>query len=80
MKLEQFITLEPKTQQTVAFEIGAHLGDRFDPCSVVSLYQVDAFYVEAFYHRGTGKLLSLVAFTDTDRLLPYVSDFDIDLL
>jgi hypothetical protein len=60
MKLEEFIILEPTTQRTVAFEIGAHLGDRFEPGSLVSLYQVDSFYVEAFYQPRTRRLLSLV--------------------
>jgi hypothetical protein len=80
MKLEEFIVLEPTTQRTVAFEIGAHLGDRFEPGSLVSLYQVDSFYVEAFYQPRTRRLLSLVAFTDTDRLLPYLNHIDLSSL
>jgi hypothetical protein len=80
MKLEEFIILEPTTQRTVAFEIGAHLGDRFEPGSLVSLYQVDSFYVEAFYQPRTRRLLSLVAFTDTDRLLPYLNHIDLSSL
>jgi hypothetical protein len=80
MKLEEFITLEPIAQRSVAFEIGAHLGDRLEPGSLVALYQVDSFYVEAFYHPKTMRLLSLVAFTDTDRLLPYLSHIDLSTL
>ena len=80
MNVELFLHLDPSVQERVTNEIGVRLSSRFEKEFFVILYQVESFYVEAFYHRKQKQLSSLSAFTHTDRLKPYFNSIDISHL
>lgn len=77
MNVELFLALDASSQEQVTNEIGVRLSSRFEKEFFVILYQVESFYVEAFYHRKHKTLTSLVAFSSTDRLAPYLQNIDL---
>jgi hypothetical protein len=54
------MALQEKEQAEVLWEMGVHLGERFDGEHKILLYQIDGFYVEVFYH---GKIIESISRT-----------------
>ena len=66
-----FNSLTPKQQSDMMCYEGVYLCSRQEPEFVIDLYQIEHFYIEAFYHRKTKSLVSLRSFTSTDQLHAY---------
>jgi hypothetical protein len=66
-----FNNLTLKQQLDLLCYEGIYLCSRQEPEFMIDLYQVDAYYIEAFYHRKTKKMISIRSFTSTDLLHPY---------
>ena len=56
---------------------GIFLGTRKDGCFRISLYQVDQFYVELYYHISQKCYISIRSFAEVGDLGPYLDDIDI---
>jgi hypothetical protein len=76
MTLYQYIlnlgNLQEKEQAEVLWEMGVHLGERFDGEHKILLYQIEGFYVEVFYHQEQNKLVRLRSFRSVDQLRSYL--------
>ena len=57
---------------------GVYLCSRQEPEFVVDLYQIDHFYVEAFYHERKKEIVQLLSFSSTDPLQAYFSKIDLN--
>lgn len=79
MTLYQFIAMDEMEQQEAIWE-GTHIGDRSDEEHNISLYQIDAFYVEVFYHRELKVVRRYRPFKSTEQLAPYPGQIDISAI
>lgn len=64
-------------EQAEAVWNGTLLTHREDGFFRILLYQVDAFYVEVYYHKEENVLLRLRSFTTTRLLEPYLEQIDL---
>jgi hypothetical protein len=80
MTIYQYKVLQEKEQAEVLWEMGVHLGERFDGEHKILLYQIEGFYVEVFYHQEQNKLVRLRSFRNVDQLRPYLERMDITQL
>lgn len=76
MTLYQFNSLDEMQQQDAIWE-GVHIGDREDEEYKIQLYQIDAFYVEVFYHEEHNVIKRYRAFSSLDQLGPYLDQIEI---
>lgn len=56
---------------------GVYLCSRQEPEFIVDLYQINSFYVEAFYHERKNEIINLLTFSSTDPLKIYFSKIDL---
>jgi hypothetical protein len=56
---------------------GVFLAERNDGCFRISLYQVNDFYVEIYYHKTRYFYICIRSFADSSELYPYLQDIDI---
>ena len=78
MKLSDFILLgEEEKKQTVLHE-GVLIGKRKEVASVVFLFQIQNFYVEAFFNRENKHIEEFRMFNRTGLLQPYLDTIAID--
>ena len=56
---------------------GVYLAERNDGCFRISLYQVNDFYVEIYYHKTRYFYICIRSFDDASELYPYLQDIDI---
>ena len=56
---------------------GVFLAKRNDCCFRISLYQVNDFYVEIYYHKTRYFYICIRSFEDVGELFPYLQDIDI---
>jgi hypothetical protein len=56
---------------------GVFLATRKDGCFRISLYQLEQFYVELYYHITQGIYVCLRSFEDVGSLNPYLEEIDI---
>jgi aminopeptidase C len=61
----QFLVLD-EMEQAEAVWSGTHIGERSDEVHNVLLYQIDGFYVEAFYHREHNELVRFRSFSSIE--------------
>jgi hypothetical protein len=59
-------------EQAEAVWSGVHIGEREDEEHKISLYQIEAFYVEVFYHKEYEVTRKMRAFVSTTLLEPYL--------
>jgi len=59
-------------EQAEAVWSGTHIGERFDEVHSILLYQIDGFYVEAYYHREYNVLRWFRTFLSTEQLTSYL--------
>lgn len=64
-------------EQAEAVWSGTHIGERQDEEHNILLYQIDGFYVEAYYHREYNELRRFRSFSSTDQLELYTEQIDI---
>jgi hypothetical protein len=53
------------------------LACRTEGCFVITLYQLDGFYVEIYFHNTQFMYKSVRTFTDVGELSPYLDGIDI---
>ena len=80
MTIDEFKVLERNQREKLLFDNGVYLSSRQEPEFVIDLYQIDSFYIEAFYHQGKRRLIYLRAFSTTDDLCPYIMHIDLEAL
>ena len=80
MTIDEFKILEKTQREQLLFHNGVYLASRQEPEFVIDLYQIDSFYIEAFYHQGKKRLIYIRAFSTTDDLLPYIMNIDISFV
>lgn len=78
MTLQQFNGLDKTMQARTLWSRGVHIGTRDDEVYQYMLYQVDAFYVEVWYHIELEVVHRFCTFIETERLEPYLEQIDID--
>lgn len=67
MTLYQFNALD-EMEQAEAIWSSTHIGNRQDEIHNILLYQIDSFYVEAYYNREYNELVRFRSFSNTDQL------------
>lgn len=70
MTLYQFNALDEMEEQEAIWE-GVQIAEREDEEHKISLYQIDSFYVEVFYHRIYNVIRKYRSFAAIDQLAPY---------
>jgi len=76
MTLYQFNALD-EMEQAEAVWNGVFLGDRRESEHRILLYQIDAFYVEVYYHLEYNTLRRFRSFSSCDQLDPYLTQIDL---
>lgn len=76
MTLYQFNELD-EMEQAEALWAGVFLTDREDEEHRILLYQIDNFYVEAYYHKQHNVLVRFSSFSSIDLLDPYLDKIDL---
>ena len=56
---------------------GVFLAERNEGCYRISLYQVNDFYVEIYYHKTRYFYICIRSFSDVSEVYPYLQDIDI---
>ena len=77
MKIEEFKYLEKETKKRLLFDNGVYLASRQESEFIIELYQIDSFYVEAYFHESDQEIGYMRAFSSIDDLLPYLGKIDI---
>ena len=77
MKIEEFKYLEKETKKRLLFHNGVYLATRQESEFIIELYQIDSFYVEAYFHESDQEIGYMRAFSSLDDLLPYLGKIDI---
>lgn len=78
MTLTEFKQMQKESRETHLIDNGVYLLTRQEPEYYIDLYQLDKFYVEAYYHCGLNKLVYLRAFSTSEDLNPYLKQIDIN--
>ena len=76
MTLYQFLALDEMEQQEAIWD-GVHIADRDEGEHKILLYQIDAFYVEVFYHKEYNVIRKYLPFNSIDKLAPYLEQIEI---
>ena len=76
MTLYEFNALDEMEQAEAVWD-GVFLGDRKDAEHRILLYQIDGFYVEAYYHMEYNVLSRFRSVSSTDQLDPYLNEIDL---
>ncbi|MFL5740952.1 MAG: hypothetical protein ACJ75B_12090 [Flavisolibacter sp.] len=77
MKLHEFKYVEKEKKKQMLCECGVYLASRQEGLYTIHLYQIDAFYVEAYFMDDEEEVGYMKAFTSIDHLSPYLRDIDI---
>ena len=72
MTLYQFIALDEMEQAEAVWD-GVFIADREDEEHKILLYQIEAFYVEVYYHKKYNVIRKFRPFSSTKQLAPYLS-------
>ncbi|HMH31495.1 MAG TPA: hypothetical protein VK543_00605 [Puia sp.] len=80
MTMQDFDYMDGIAKTEILSLMGIFLGTRRDGCFRISLYQVENFYVELYYHLSQGCYVSLRSFEDVGGLNPYLEDIDISAI
>ncbi|HEX8334333.1 MAG TPA: hypothetical protein VF622_17050 [Segetibacter sp.] len=77
MTLYQFNALNQQEQASVLWEDGVMLTAITNKDYRLLLYQIDAFYVEVWFHKKRNKIVRYMSFIGTDKLTPYLNQIDV---
>lgn len=75
-----FNLLDENLQAHIIREIGTFIFEREDKNHKISLYQIDAFYVEEYLHKHFNIITKFRSFRTTKSLEPYLKEIDISEL
>jgi hypothetical protein len=78
MTLYQFNLLDEDHQANIVWNAGIHIDERKDKDLTILLYQIDAFYVEVYYHQEQNKIIRFRSFSSTEQLQPYLEKIFVD--
>lgn len=78
MKLSDFILLDEKEKKQAVLHAGVLIGKRRDAASFAFLFQVQNFYVEAWFNVENKGIEEYRVFDHTRLLQPYLDDIRID--
>ena len=79
MTLNQFHKLDEMEQVEALWEFGVQIADRHEGEHKLILYQIDAFYVEVWYHKEYDVVRKYRAFSSMDILEPYLDKLNIKI-
>ena len=79
MTIKEFLGSDEMEQAEALWEHGVHIGERDDEVYRYVLYQLEAFYVETWYHKEYNVIRKFRAFEDTNELAPYTEHIKIVL-
>lgn len=77
MTIKDFLELDEMEQAEALWELGVHIAERDDEVYRYILYQLEAFYVETWYHKEYNVIRKFRAFDDTNELAPYTEHIKI---
>jgi hypothetical protein len=77
MHISEFNFMDGMDKTQVLATEGVYLAEREDGCYRISLYQVNDFYVEIYYHKTRCFYICIRSFEDAGELYPYLQDMDI---
>jgi hypothetical protein len=77
MTLYQFKKLNEERQAEIFCEQGVYLACRYYHSEIISLWQVEDFYVELFYDQIEENILRLRSFQSPIPLEPYLKQIDV---
>jgi hypothetical protein len=77
MDIREFNFMDGMAKTEVLASDGVFLAERNDGCFRISLYQVNDFYVEIYYHKTRYFYICIRSFEDVAELFPYLQDIDI---
>ncbi len=77
MDIRDFNIMDGIAKTEVLATTGVFLAERNDGCYRITLYQVDDFYVEIYYHTTRYFYICIRSFEDVGELFPYLQDVDI---
>jgi hypothetical protein len=77
MTLAQFNKLKIEEQQKAVLINGVFLGERKDPPLRMMLYDMESFYVVAFFLSRYNKVAWFNGFQSTKKLEPYLQKIDV---
>ncbi len=80
MTLYDFTLLDDCVQVDVLYNQGVYIGKRKSGTSIITLYQLEGFYVEVFYKKYRCIVTRLHCFTSTALLNPYLHDINVEEL
>jgi hypothetical protein len=81
MHISDFDMIDSLEKIELLAEKGVLLSSRTDGCFQISLFQMDSFYVEIYYHISQLCIRLIRCFDETSELNPYLDEIDIsDLL
>jgi hypothetical protein len=77
MNIEDFNFLDAMAKTEILSLEGTFLAERSEGCFRISLYQVENFYVEIYYHTTRYFYVCIRSFDDEGELSPYLEQIDI---
>jgi hypothetical protein len=77
MHISDFEMIDSLEKIELLTENGVLLSSRTDGCFQISLFQMDSFYVEIYYHIGQLCIRLIRSFDETSELNPYLGEIDI---
>jgi hypothetical protein len=80
MTIEDFDFLDGVEKGEAISDRAVFLAQRTEGCFVITLYQLDGFYVELYFHNTQFLYKSVRTFTDVGELSPYLDQMDISEL
>lgn len=79
MTLTDFSKLSTNAQSDYLHSEGIYIGKLRYALYTITLYQIDAFYVEVRYRQYRRSISSIHCFLSTARLIPYLNEIDISI-
>jgi hypothetical protein len=80
MNLRRFNQLSRNEQRLCLLTKGIFLDERSTLRHDVMLYELDGYYIEAYFLKNTNKAVFFKTFTDTVYLEPYLQEIDLQQL
>ncbi len=81
MKIADFESMEDDEKLVFLCRRGVVLiGVRMDGCFMISLFQLENFYVEIYFHASQGCIRNIRCFEETAELSVYLEELDISSL
>ena len=80
MRLSEFILLNEEEKRSTVFHDGVCLAQRTSFDSLVFLFQLGSYYVEAYCNPENKAIEEYIMFDNTDVLKPYLEAIPIDNL